>query len=135
MGYDDFINSVARRAGASSEQARTITEATLETLADRISGGEANDLADRLPYQLADHLRKPPSREYAKAFGLGEFVQRVSARVGGDGALAAAGVRAVFTTLREAVPGDEFKDMVTQLPMDQAREINARGTERIRPGV
>jgi uncharacterized protein (DUF2267 family) len=77
VDYDDFINSVARRAGASSEQARTITEATLETLADRISGGEANDLADRLPYQLADHLRKPPSREYAKAFGLGEFVQRV----------------------------------------------------------
>jgi uncharacterized protein (DUF2267 family) len=116
--YDDFIDAVARRAGVSTEQATAITHATLETLADRISGGEANDLADQLPGGLEDHLRKPPTREFAESFGLGEFMQRVSARAGVDGPLASAGVRAVLTTLREAVAGDEFEDMLAQLPKE-----------------
>lgn len=118
MAYDDFIKAVASRAGASTEQAATITRATLQTLADRISGGEANDLADQLPEGLDDYLRKPPTRELAEPSGLGEFVQRVGARAGVDGTLASAGVRAVLTTMREAVSGDEFDDMVAQLPRE-----------------
>jgi uncharacterized protein (DUF2267 family) len=118
VGNDEFINAVARRAGVSSEQARRITEATLETLADRITGGEADDIAQMLPDPLAGHLRKPPSRERANAFGLGEFVQRVSAGAGVDSSVARAGVRAVFTTVREAVPGEEFADLVAQLPRE-----------------
>jgi uncharacterized protein (DUF2267 family) len=116
--YDDFIGAVGRRAGVSTEQATAITRATLQTLADRISGGQANDLADQLPDGLEDHLRKPPTREFAEPFGLGDFVQRVSARAGVDRALASAGVRAVLSTLREAVPGDEFEDTVAQLPKE-----------------
>lgn len=118
VGYDEFIDAVATRAGVSSEQARTITEATLDTLADRITGGEADDIAQMLPDRLADHMRKPPSREHANAFGRGEFVQRVSARAGVDSAVAGAGARAVFGTLRDAVTGDEFDDMVAQLPRE-----------------
>lgn len=119
MAYDDFINTVASRARVSTDQAATITRATLETLADRISGGEANELADQLPEGVDDYLRKPlPTRETAERFGLGEFVQRVSERAGVDGPLASAGVRAVFTTTREAVPADEFDDMVAQLPKE-----------------
>jgi uncharacterized protein (DUF2267 family) len=114
--YKDFIDAVARRAGVSADQAATITRATLETLADRISGGEAEDLAEQLPEGLDDHLRK--TREHAEPFGLGEFVQRVTARAGVDAVLASAGVRAVLTTLREAVDGDEFEDMVAQLPKE-----------------
>jgi uncharacterized protein (DUF2267 family) len=111
----DFLNAVARRAEVPADQAATITHATLETLADRISGGEAEDLADQLPGGIDNHLRKPPTREQAEPFGLEDFVQRVATRAGIDAALADAGVRAVLTTLREAVPGDEFEDMVAQL--------------------
>lgn len=111
----DFLNAVARRAGVPVDLAATITHATLETLADRISAGEAEDLADQLPGGLDKHLRKPPIREQAEPFGLGDFVQRVAARAGIDDALAGVGVRAVLTTLREAVPGDEFEDMVAQV--------------------
>jgi uncharacterized protein (DUF2267 family) len=118
MTYDDFIKAVAKRAGVSPEQATTIAYATLETLADRISGGEAADLADQLPDRLADHVQKSPVREYAEPFELDEFIRRVSARAGIDAKMAETGARAVLTTVREAVPGYEFGDMIAQLPKD-----------------
>lgn len=129
MVYEDFIDAVARRAGVPADQAATIARATLETLADRISGGEAEDLADQLPRGLDDHLRKPPTRENAEPFGLGDFVQRVKVRAGVDTALASAGVRAVLTTLREAVAGDEFEDMVAQLPKEFWEVIQPVGSQ------
>jgi uncharacterized protein (DUF2267 family) len=124
--YEDFIEAVARRAGVSADQATTITRATLETLADRISGGEANDLANQLPEGLDDHLRKP--QEHVEPFGLGEFVQRITARAGVDDVLASAGAHAVLTTLHEAVTGDEFEDMVAQLPTEFRQVIEPVST-------
>ncbi|MFK3985089.1 DUF2267 domain-containing protein [Micromonospora sp. NPDC050397] len=118
MTYDDFIATVARRTGLPNEQARSLTEATLQTLADRISAGEAGDLANVLPTRLGDPLRKPPSREFAEPFDLAEFLDRVSARAGIDGAQAAPGVAAVMSTIREAVPRHEFDDMRSQLSTD-----------------
>lgn len=118
MSYEDFVDAVAERAGLSAPQATAISHATLETLADRISGGEADELAALLPDRLAEHLRKPASQELADPFGLAEFVQRVAARADVDPPVANAGVRAVFSTLREAVKLREFEDMVAQLPKD-----------------
>jgi uncharacterized protein (DUF2267 family) len=117
--YEDFINAVATRAKVSTDQAAALTRATLETLADRISAGQAEDLAIQLPEGLDDHLRKPLRREQAKSlFGLEDFVQRVAERSGVDPALAGAGVRAALNTLREAVSRDEFEDTVAQLPKE-----------------
>ncbi|MDZ5443428.1 DUF2267 domain-containing protein [Micromonospora sp. 4G57] len=120
--YQDFINAVATRAKVSTDQAAALTRATLETLADRISAGQAEDLAYQLPEGLDDPLRKPPPLrgrgEHAKSLGLEEFVDRVAARPAVDRALARAGVRAVLTTLREAVSRDEFENAVAQLSKD-----------------
>ncbi|MCO1594498.1 DUF2267 domain-containing protein [Micromonospora sp. RHAY321] len=129
MEYQDFINAVATRAKVSTDQAATLTRATLETLADRISAGQAEDLAYQLPEGLDDHLRKPPPRrgEHAKSFGLDEFVRRVADRPDVDRALAGAGVRAVLTTLREAVSRDEFADAVAQLPKEFRQVIEPVG--------
>lgn len=118
MSYEDFVDAVAERAGLSAPQATAISHATLETLADRISGGEAADLAALLPDRLAEHLYKPASRESADPFGRGEFVRRVASRADVDVPVASAGIQAVFTTLREAVKLREFEDMVAQLPQD-----------------
>ncbi|GAA4578252.1 hypothetical protein GCM10023176_53750 [Micromonospora coerulea] len=119
MEYQDFINAVATRAKVSTDQAAALTRATLETLADRISAGKAEDLAIQLPDGLDDPLRKPPPLrgrgEHAKSFGLEEFVRRVADRPAIDRALAGAGVGAVLTTLREAVSRDEFEDAMAQL--------------------
>ena len=134
MEYQDFINAVAMRAKVSTDQATALTRATLETLADRISAGKAEDLAFQLPDGLDDHLRKPlrqehaPLRqEHANSFGLDEFVERVASRPAVDRALAGAGVRAALTTLREAVSRDEFEDTLAQLPKEFRQVIEPVG--------
>lgn len=116
MNYDTFIDTVAQRVGVSSDEAVVHTRATLETLADRLTGGEALDLAAQLPKPLQDQLR--PRTETAERFGLDEFLRRVCERAGVDESQARNAARAVFTTLREAVTGGEFDDIRSQLPED-----------------
>ncbi|MFY1615880.1 DUF2267 domain-containing protein [Micromonospora sp. WMMD736] len=130
MEYEDFINVVATRAKVSTDQAATLSRATLETLADRISAGQAEDLAYQLPDGLDDHLRKqPPLRqEHAQSFGLDEFVRRVADHPAIDRAIADTGVRAVLTTLREAVSRDEFEDAMAQLPNEFRQVTEPVGT-------
>jgi uncharacterized protein (DUF2267 family) len=131
MNYDTFIDKVAARAAVSAEQAVVLTQATLKTLADRLTAGEALDLAAQLPKQL--QLRLRPGMEAAERFSLAEFNRRVAQRAGVDAAAAATGVGAVFTTLREAVSGGEFDDLLTQLPDDfaeVAQPVAARSGRR-----
>ena len=116
MDNDEFIDSVARRSGTSPEQAEGLTRATLRTLAERIDGGEARDLATQLPRELRAYVFAPS--ETGHRFGLDIFVQRVSGRAEVDGALARAGICAVFDTLREAVTPGEYDDVISQLPAD-----------------
>lgn len=121
MNYSEFIDAVARRAGVSSTEAVSVTRATLETLTDRITGGQARGLAGQLPVELREHLHKTTSAagaQFAEPFRLEEFVQRVSARAGVDGALANAGVRAVLTTVGETVSSEELEGTVSQLPKE-----------------
>jgi len=113
---NEFVNSVAKRSGTSPEQAEVLTRATLRTLAERIDGGEARDLAAQLPEQLRAYVFAPS--ETGDAFGLDLFVQRVRTRAEVDEPVAMAGVRAVFDTVREAVPPDEYDDVISQLPAE-----------------
>jgi uncharacterized protein (DUF2267 family) len=125
---DQFIELVRRRADVpasrrldgmsltDTEMAEALTRATLEVLAQRISGGEARDLAVQLPSPFEDWLR--PEHEHAEPFDLEVFIQRVADRAFVDFDAARAGVRAVFQTLREAVTGNEFKDLLAQLPRE-----------------
>ncbi len=48
------------------------------------------------------------------------FVQRVADRALVDFDAARVGVRAVFRTLREAVTGDKFEDVLDRLPREYA---------------
>ena len=116
MDYATFTRTTAERAGVTEETAERIEHATLRTLADRITGGESQDLAAQLPARLQDDLRPP--REDAEAFGVDEFVRRVAER--GDVAPeeARTGAAAVLTTVREAVTPGEFDDVLSQLPQE-----------------
>ena len=66
MDYATFTRAAAQRAGVPEETAERLEHATLRTLADRISGGEAKDLAAQLPGPLQEDLHPP--REDAEAF-------------------------------------------------------------------
>ena len=116
MNDKEFFRSVAQRAGLSREEAADLTRATLKTLADRLSGGEARDLAVRLPGPLAEPLRS--GDEAAKRYDLEEFVRRVSQHTGLTTPETTSGIRAVLVTLREIVGDGEFDEAMAQLPKD-----------------
>jgi uncharacterized protein (DUF2267 family) len=124
---EEFINAVARRAGVSTQQAESLTRATLSTLADRLSSGEADDVASQLPRSLKEAMI--PSTPKAEPFDLEEFIDRVSRRAGVDAAKAEVGVRAVLTTLREAISKGEFEDMMAQLPLEFGQMIERASSQ------
>jgi uncharacterized protein (DUF2267 family) len=114
--YDQFIDRVAERTRLSREHAATLTQATLQVLAERISGGQADDLAAALPDELAGALQKSP-RAPAEGFDFNAFVGKVRSRVPDLPYEAIIpGIRAVLMTLRDAVPDKEFQDTMAQLP-------------------
>lgn len=114
MNYELFVVRVQQRADVGRERAEALIQATLRTLAERISGGEARDLADQLPEELRAPLTG--AEEAPETFGVEEFVGRVADTAGEDLGTAAAGARAVMITLREAVPRSDFDDITAQLP-------------------
>jgi uncharacterized protein (DUF2267 family) len=114
MTNEEFINAVARRAGVSTQQAESLTKAVLSALADRLTGGEADDVASQLPKGIKEAML--PTNPEAEPFGLSEFIERVVSRAGVTPEQAEVGARAVMTTLRDAITEGEFKDMMAQLP-------------------
>jgi len=59
LNYDEFISQVQRRANLDSrEEAERATRATLETLGERLAGGEAKDLAAQLTSGIAQYLQQ-----------------------------------------------------------------------------
>jgi uncharacterized protein (DUF2267 family) len=123
--YDELIEKVSERAGVPPDQAKVLTTATLQTLAERITGGEARDLAAQLPKAMQEPLRK--TGEAAEAFSLDEFIRRVAERAGLQVTEARDGVRPVFTTSREAVSGGEFRDVLAQLPKEYRELVHTTG--------
>ncbi len=123
MKYAQFIERVTDQAQVTFGQADALSRATLETLAERISGGEARDLAAALPGELQPPLQK--REEQAEAFDLTEFINRVSARADTDPPTADRAARAVFRALNAAVTTGEFEDVVSQLPKQYHQLIPA----------
>jgi uncharacterized protein (DUF2267 family) len=117
VDYDQFVNRVAERAGVSPEHAKMLTQATLQVLSDRISGGQAADLEAVLSDEkIARPFRRSPQKP-ADKFGFDEFVQRVrglAPEIPEEAVLPA--IRAVLLTLKESVPDKEFQDTMAQLP-------------------
>jgi uncharacterized protein (DUF2267 family) len=121
--FEKFVNEVADRAGTSRDEAESLVRATLRTLAERLSGGEAEDLRAQLPRQLQAELIPP--QEEAQGFGVEAFAQRVAARSGIDETDAGAGVIAVLSVIRDAVSPGEFDDVLSQLGRDFAELVEA----------
>jgi uncharacterized protein (DUF2267 family) len=114
VNYAEFVDSVAERLNISPAQAETLTQATTQTLGERLTGGDSRDVAAALPRELGAFVAK--KREPAETFDLAEFVRRVSVRAAVPRGLAERAVPAVFQTLHDAVSGDEFTDALAQLP-------------------
>ncbi|BCB91352.1 DUF2267 domain-containing protein [Phytohabitans suffuscus] len=122
-----FIHKVAEWTGTTTDVAEALTEATLRALSQRISGGEAADLADRAPDELRPYLTK--AQEEPEPFPYEEFIRRVAESVNVDLATAEAGVAAVLHALRDVVGYRQFGDAVAQLPKNLA-SLAMGGTSR-----
>jgi uncharacterized protein (DUF2267 family) len=122
LQYSEFLRRVEDQIAAnrSVSDARRAAEnaitATLETLNERISGGEARDLAAQLPEVIQPALR--PKAEEAEGFSLEEFYRRVAEREGVDIETARIDASAVMRVLREAVTPGELDDVMAQLSED-----------------
>jgi uncharacterized protein (DUF2267 family) len=130
MQYGTLLSTVEQVAGSTREEAERALEATLRTLAERITGGEARDVADHLPKEVRRLLSDTP--EEAERFGLDEFYRRVAEREGVDRRTAAAHARAVFVALGVAVAPGELRDMAAQLPEEYEPLLQAAGVGRRR---
>jgi len=118
MQYDEFVGQVQNRAHLGSiGQAVGATRATLQTLAERLAGGEVKDLASQLPREIAFYLEQGPEGG-GERFSLEEFFNRVSQREGVDLPEAVFHARAVIDVLSDAVSAGEIEDVRAQLPAD-----------------
>ena len=122
MKHDEFIGRVQHHARLGSRgDAERATRATLETLGERLAGGEPKDLASQLPPEIGLHLLRCGGR--GERFSLDEFYSRVSVREGEDLPTAVFHARAVIRVLSEAVSKGEINDIFAQLPPEYDRFI------------
>jgi uncharacterized protein (DUF2267 family) len=117
MDYSELVSRIEDQANLDTEGAEQALAATLTTLAERISEEEAEDLASQLPREVKAQLTGAGGD--GEVFSVNEFVKRVADREGGiapeEGRRHA---EAVLITLREAMSGGEFEDILLQLPDD-----------------
>lgn len=116
MQYDEFLEHVGERAGLDRTEGDRATQATLTTLAERITQGEATDLASQLPRELKAPLQAPAMG--GDPFDAVEFTRRVSEREGVSADRARDHARAVLSTVQEAITGGQFEDVLAQLSED-----------------
>ncbi|MFE9689592.1 DUF2267 domain-containing protein [Micromonospora sp. NPDC005806] len=125
MNYAEFLEAVGKRAQMPATEAVNVIRATLTTLTERISGGEARDLATQLPEEVRGYLHKDV--DFAERLDLVEFLNEVRARAGLDDQRAAEGAGAVLATLREAVSAEELGDLESELSKDIQQLLHPAG--------
>lgn len=120
LPFDELVDRVQGRAGLDRHGAERALAAVLETLAERIAGREADDLAAVLPPELGSPLRRGRDRAGGKAqkLPLGEFLHRIADREGVAPEDALEHAQAVFKTVREIVPEKAWSHLLGQLPRD-----------------
>ncbi|MCW2653597.1 MAG: hypothetical protein JWR32_4573 [Mycobacterium sp.] len=127
MPVDEFLQWVADRGGFDRETARraTATEAVLETLAERIAGGEVDDLTKELAPEFGPVLERGRKLGGGRAhkMPLEEFVRRIADREGVPADVAREHARAVLNTVRDAVVAKEWHDISSELPRSYLQEL------------
>ncbi len=115
-----FRERVATRAGLDGASADRAIQAVLQTLGERIAGGEVDHLMEHLPVELHPPLKRGRDAVggQAAAMPLDKFIRHVAELEGVSVIQAALHARAVFRVLRDAVGDRVFRDVTVQLPSD-----------------
>lgn len=123
MNREDLLEDVRELADLESEDAaESAAVATLLTLGEHVSEGEAEDLAAGLPEELRETVTDR-SDETPESFSVEEFAARVAEREGDedvDRAAATRHVRAVMAALADGGLERELQNAREQLPNEFA---------------
>lgn len=113
---DEFVEQVRERAELDSrEDAHQVTRVVLETLADRLSSGQAIDLGRYLPAPLQESLPGAGS-DAAEPMDLDEFVERIAERTETDRNRARRYAEVVCGMVAESVTDRVLDHTLEQLP-------------------
>lgn len=116
MDYQEFIDRVRERGLISDfDQAARAATATVQTLSERLQGGESGELLAKLPKALQRTVRP---HESSMPYGEPDFVKKVSERENVSIDDARRHVRAVFKTLEEAAAPGQIDELRGQLPKE-----------------
>ena len=116
MDYETFVGLVQNRARLGSREAAIAAiRATLETLGERLVGGELKDVASQLPREIAYYLTRATTTQ---KLSLRDFYGRVAAREPCDLPQAVFHARVVMSVLEEALSEGEVRDMRAQFPAE-----------------
>jgi uncharacterized protein (DUF2267 family) len=123
LDYTAFLDTVADAARTGRDEAERATRATLRTIGERITRGEADDLAAQLPPEAAPYLES--TERGAERFDLDEFLRRVAERASVEAESSERLASAVFLALGRALTREEMDDLAAQLPRDIRRLLPA----------
>jgi uncharacterized protein (DUF2267 family) len=120
LPVEEFLSRVADRAGIDVPSALAASEAVLETLGERLAGGEVDDLRKELPPELREAIVRGNEHTggLATSMSLEEFLVLTALREGVPLEAAIEHDRAVFSTLRDAFTDKAFADMSSELPKE-----------------
>ncbi|HEX2913628.1 MAG TPA: DUF2267 domain-containing protein [Chloroflexia bacterium] len=121
MQYNEFIKSVKEHANLrTEEEALRAIAATFTTLAQRLAGREAQNLASQLPAEIQKYLENSGYMAGAD-FGINEFFQRVAKIENTDPNTAKQHAQAVMWTVSEASTRGELDNIRHQLPVEYSQ--------------
>lgn len=122
LRYQRFVGSLSRQGLGNAERAEACAVAVLCAVERRITGPEAKELNDELPWALRDLLRRCELHPRARPERLGrdELLARVAEDLGVDEAEATRIARVVLSTARTLLTEKEASDVMAQLPPDMA---------------
>ena len=122
MDETEFHDRVTRSSPVDDPE--PIAEATIETLGEALSSGQAEDVAGHLPEAYGEALVSSADGDDAGSLSREEFVERVEARLDerdgetGDRDEVRTHASAVANALQESLPRDERRGLRSQLPDD-----------------
>ncbi|UHQ95988.1 DUF2267 domain-containing protein [Natrinema halophilum] len=107
-----LLEQVSDRTGADEESADDVVRAVLETLGERLSGDEAEDLAVQVPGLLSQHF---PESDSGLRFSEEELVARVDRRMDTDDVPGQEAATTVLGAFLEMVDEPDRAAVVDQL--------------------
>lgn len=128
MRTEEFIDRLSEHGQFSTgTEAREATRATLTTLSQLLTQGEAQDLSAQLPDDLESWVQSTKTQPSSGAtFDVEGFLRRVAERLPGEVHKDDAEQQAhlVLRTLQAAVTPGEWESFTAQLPEDFDRLLN-----------